>query len=283
MVGGLLRGSAVRVLGDRDLPEVWELIEADPITNVFIASRIEQAGLEARRLGCEVWGYEEEGQLQALCYAGANLVPTAGTTRAAQAFATRARRWGKRCSSIVGPSEIVSPMWRALEDHWGPARSLRMTQPLMALSGPAVIESDPAVRRVRMDELDLLMPASVAMFTEEVGVSPLQADGGALYRARIAELISEGRAYARIEDGVVMFKAEVGAAWRTACQVQGVWVAPHLRGMGIAAPAMASVVALAKKESPVVSLYVNEFNEPARRAYSRVGFTEVGQLSSVLF
>jgi predicted GNAT family acetyltransferase len=283
MVGGLLRGSQVRVLSDRDLPEVWELIEADPVTNVFIAGRIEQVGLEPRRLGCEIWGYEEEGRLQALCYAGANLVPTAGTTRAAQAFATRARRWGKRCSSIVGPSSIVQPMWRALEDHWGPARALRMRQPLMAITGPCAVEPDQAVRRVRMNELDLLMPASVAMFTEEVGVSPLQADGGALYRARIAELISEGRAYARIEDGEVLFKAEVGAAWRTACQVQGVWVAPHLRGQGISIPAMSAVVELARMESDVVSLYVNEFNEPARRAYSRVGFTEVGELASVLF
>ena len=283
MVGGLLRGSAVRVLGDRDLPEVWELIEADPVTNVFIASRIEQVGLEPRRLGCEVWGYEEEGSLAAICYAGANLVPTSGTTRAAQAFATRARRWGKRCSSIVGPSDIVAPMWRALEDHWGPARALRMRQPLLALTGPSAVEPDPGVRRVHIEELDLLMPASVAMFTEEVGVSPLAADGGTLYRARIAELITEGRAYARIEDGEVLFKAEVGAAWRTACQVQGVWVAPHLRGRGLSAPAMAAVSTLARRESSVVSLYVNEFNEPARRAYARVGFTEVGQLSSILF
>jgi predicted GNAT family acetyltransferase len=32
-----------------------------------------------------------------------------------------------------------------------------------------------------------------------------------------------------------------------------------------------------------VSLYVNDFNEPARRAYERVGFREVGTFMSVLF
>ena len=35
--------------------------------------------------------------------------------------------------------------------------------------------------------------------------------------------------------------------------------------------------------APVVSLYVNDFNLPARRAYQRVGFDNVGTFSSVLF
>jgi len=33
----------------------------------------------------------------------------------------------------------------------------------------------------------------------------------------------------------------------------------------------------------VVSLYVNDFNTPARAAYRRVGFAEVGTFMSVLF
>ena len=35
--------------------------------------------------------------------------------------------------------------------------------------------------------------------------------------------------------------------------------------------------------SPVVSLYVNDFNAPARATYLRAGFTEVGEFMSVLF
>src|SRR5205823_1051044 len=84
------------------------------------------------------------------------------------------------------------------------------------------------------DELDILLPASVAMFTEEVGVSPVGADGGRAYRARVNELIAVGRAFARIEDGQVVFKAEIGSVTPLACQVQGVWVRPELRGRGLA-------------------------------------------------
>ena len=127
-------------------------------------------------------------------------------------------------------------------------------------------------------------PASVAMFTEEVGVSPIGPDGGAAYRARVTELVIGGRSFARFEDGTIAFKAEVGAVTPHACQVQGVWVPPGLRGRGYASRGMASVVSIARRTmAPVVSLYVNDFNAPARAAYRTVGFTQVGTFMSVLF
>ena len=135
-----------------------------------------------------------------------------------------------------------------------------------------------------MEDFDLIYPACVAMFTEEVGVSPNGGDGGVLYRARVAELIRAGRSFARIENGQVLFKAEIGAVTPQVCQVQGVWVRPRSRGQGLAAPGMAAVVVEAARSiAPLVSLYVNDFNTPARAAYRRAGFTEVGQLMSVLF
>jgi predicted GNAT family acetyltransferase len=128
------------------------------------------------------------------------------------------------------------------------------------------------------------MPACVAMYTEEVGVSPLGWDGGATYRARVAELIRTGRSYVRVEGGEVVFKAEIGAVSRQACQIQGVWVRPGWRGRGLATGGVAAVVqdALAHV-APVVSLYVNDYNAAARRVYARCGFGQVGTFATVLF
>jgi predicted GNAT family acetyltransferase len=154
----------------------------------------------------------------------------------------------------------------------------------MSLSGPPLVAPDPDVRQVRRDELDVLLPACVAMFTEEVGVSPTALDGGAAYRARVAELIRSGRSFARIEDGRVMFKAEIGSVTPSACQVQGVWVAPELRGRGLSVPGMATVVNESLRDiAPTVSLYVNDYNTPARRAYARCGFQSAGTFATVLF
>ena len=278
------RSDQARLLDDRDRAAALEVCAADPVANVFVESRIRAFGLDAGRLGAQMWGFEQAGRLTSLCYGGANLVPVQAASPAIAAFADRALRQGRRCSSIVGTSTAVSELWGYLRPYWGPARDVRAAQPLMSIDGLSVLAADPAVRRVRLDELDILLPASIAMFTEEVGISPLNGDGGASYRARVTELVRSGRAFARIENGRVIFKAEVGAATPRACQVQGVWVHPDYRGRGLAAPGMAAVVGLARASiSPVVSLYVNDFNAPARATYRRTGFTEVGEFMSVLF
>ncbi len=278
------RSDQARLLDDRDRVAALDVCAADPVANVFVESRIRALGLDPGRLGAQMWGYEQAGRLVSLCYGGANLVPVQAVSPAIAAFADRALRQGRRCSSIVGASASVSELWGFLRPYWGPARDVRAAQPLMAIDGPSPVAPDPFVRRVRLDELDILLPAAIAMFTEEVGISPLMGDGGASYRARVGELVRSGRAFARIEDGRVIFKAEVGAATPRVCQVQGVWVRPEYRGRGLAAPGMAAVVALARQSiSPLVSLYVNDFNAPGRATYKRAGFTEVGEFMSVLF
>lgn len=274
---------AVRLLDDRDLDAALEIVSRDPVANVFVGSRLEAVGADSRRLAAELWGCYDENRLVSLCYSGANLMPVEASPVAAQQFAERARRSGRHCSSIVGPSEAVEVMWSVLFPAWGPARDVRR-QPLMSIDRRPLVDPEPGVRRVRVDELDTLLPACIAMFTEEVGVSPVAADGGALYRARVAELIAEGRAFALIEDGRVRFKAEIGSATTAACQIQGVWTEPALRGNGLGTRGTAAVVNFALDTiAPVVSLYVNDYNLPARRAYETVGFTTVGSFTSVLF
>ncbi|MBI3689058.1 MAG: GNAT family N-acetyltransferase [Actinobacteria bacterium] len=260
-----------------------ELIATDPIVNCFVAGRISAAGLAPRRLGAEVWGYGGS-VLEAACYAGANLVPVGSSPVALRAFAERASRQGRRCSSIVGTRSAVGPLWELLRSHWGPARAIRSRQPLLVTTAEPPVQPDGAVRPVHPSELDILLPACVAMFTEEIGVSPTGADGGVGYRRRVGDLVRQGRVLARIEHGEVVYKAEIGAVGDRTCQIQGVWVSPAQRGRGLGTAGTAAVVSHALRDiAPSVSLYVNDFNASARAAYRRCGFREVGVFSTVLF
>jgi uncharacterized protein len=69
----------------------------------------------------------------------------------------------------------------------------------------------------------------------------------------------------------------------TVGQIQGVWVHPDRRGQGLAAAATAAVVVQLQRMGRIASLYVNAYNQPARAAYRRVGFTQVGSFATVLF
>lgn len=275
--------TGVRVLHEPDLPLLQRLIDRDPVVNLFVDHRAATTRLQARWLGGEVWGYFEDGALVSACHVGANLVPVEATDRAIDAFAYRAESLGRLSSSIVGPRDAVVRLWDHLAPEWGPARSLRLDQPFLEIAGPPAVAPHPALRPALLDEIDILYPAAVAMFTEEVGESP-ELPGRNSYRARVTQLVSRGWAYAIIEDGEVLFKAEVGSATARACQVQGVYVSPEHRGRGLGTAGMAAVVERARREvAPVVSLYVNDYNLAARRVYERVGFVQTATFASVLF
>lgn len=275
--------TGLRLLGPADVPAVLSVLARDHVSNVFVEHRVRSTNLDSRWLGGEVWGYERGRELVAVCHAAANLVPVGAPPTALAAFAARALAAGRSCVSISGPQTLVDELWELLEPRWAPAREVRRRQPYLRIATRPKVAPDPLVRRVRESELDALYPASVAMFTEEVGVSP-ELEGRGLYRARVLQLIRSGLAFARFEGGEVVFKAEIGALTPYACQVQGVWVQPGRRGEGLATAAMAAVVDLALREvAPVVALSVNEHNEAARRVYDRVGFVEHDRFTTVLF
>ena len=146
----------------------------------------------------------------------------------------------------------------------------------------AAIPIDRRVRRVTLDQWDAYTEAAVKMYTEEIGVSPVQGNPAG-YRFYVRQLIASGRAFGIFEGDRVLFKADLGSVSGSVCQVQGVWLEPELRGRGLAAPAMAAVVQLARTVVPTVSLYVNDYNLPARATYAKVGFTQVGEFATVHF
>jgi predicted GNAT family acetyltransferase len=274
----------LRLLGPSDLPAVLRLAGLDPVVNVFADYRSRLTQLDPRWLGGEVWGYEVDGELVSACHSAANLVPVQATQDALVAFSQQALGQPRRCSTIVGPADHVQLLWRLLEQQWSPARDIRWNQPHMEISTAPAVRPDPLVRRSEKADVATLYPACVAMYTEEVGVSPEINGGSDLYRARVSQLVAKGWSFARIEHGRVVFKAEVAAASPYACQVQGVYVDPDRRGEGLAARGMAAVVAIALREiAPVVSLYVNDHNVAARRAYERTGFAQTGTFSTIMF
>jgi len=275
-----------RLVGDRrvsvvrDAAAVWRVLHDDPVGFCMVAARVADHGIDPNSIGGELW--TRRGVEESLCFAGANLIPLRGARADLNAFADEAMSATRRCSSLVGRADLVMPMWERLEPAWGPARDVRDRQPLMALSSHPSCDIDPEVRQVRPEELDAYLVAAVDMFIGEVGVDPRLGDGGRGYRRRVASLIAAGRAWARIDHGEVIFKAEVGSQSPGVGQIQGVWVHPERRGLGLGTAGTATVAAVIVGSGRTASLYVNSFNTVARAAYARIGFAEVGSFATVL-
>lgn len=278
-------GVRVRVLDSADHAAAQRVLAQSPIDNVFVAARVRTSGVDPATLGCPVWGYEVGSQLQALCHAGSNLVPVNAGADAVEAFAEYAGP-RRKCSSIIGPSEAVLDLWRMLGRRWGAAwsdtREVRRHQPVLALDDEPSVEPSPDVEPMTLRHWDPYYQAAVQMYTEEVGISPSHGNPAG-YRYYVRQLINQGRAFGILDRDRVVFKADLGSVSAGVAQVQGVWMDPGWRGRGLAPAAMAAVVQQARRMVPVVSLYVNDYNHPARATYRRVGFRQSGEFATILY
>ena len=280
------RGGRVRAIRPGSVEAALELALTDPVVNALAGARLQESARSAA-LSQEFSLAGEEQSPEGLLWHGVNLSPMSASDRALDDFGRHMTARARRASSVVGDRAAVQRLWEPLAPTWGAdVREYRWRQPLLLAGDPAETPqlAPVGLRPAVPGEEQIVFPAAVAMFREEVGADPIAGDGGRSYRARVGELIRTRRTYVVIEDDEVLFKADVGSLFGPVAQIHGVWVRPDQRGRGLGRSGMAELVRQVRRDhAPRVSLYVNDFNEPARRAYAASGFRQVGELTTILF
>lgn len=276
----------VRVLVHEDTAALRALVARDPVANVFLDALLTAGGsaVPAQRGAVILGFFEHDGaQLAAACWVGSNVVPIGvGAAQSAHFGRWIASHWQPH-ASIFGPAAAVLGIMETLSGAGISAQEVRPNQPLLVIDGPPRMVPNPALKPSTNSRFNEVLAAAAAMFEEEVGYSPFLG-GEENYRRRVAWLINNGHSFSHCEpDGEVVFKADLGAVTPRATQVQGVWMNPSYRGLGLSAGYMAGVVLYAQQLAPVTSLYVNDFNHRARAVYEKVGFEQVGTFATVLF
>lgn len=274
--------SGLKAMGMGDRERVARFLAAHPVENLFLASKVDAFGIDRRRLGI-IHGFERDGELTSLLLDGGTAFIAGFDPEALPAFVDQLGPI-RRCSSILGPAISVLGLFVGLAERyrgsWGGVSNIRKRQPLMLLDHLPEVAPDRRVRQLTLDDYPSYLDASVHMYTEEIGSSPFKYGGG--YERFVKERLKQGDAYGIVDDrGTVIFKADLGPKLGDQAQLQGVWVAPHLRGRGISTPGLSGMFHLAMERFPLISLYVNDFNTPAIKSYQRLGFREVGALATV--
>lgn len=278
-------GCEIRRLQPEDYPAAAAVMACAPVETVLMRGRLESAPSAHQHFLGE---FDPAGELCAVCWNGANIIPwgfdSAGIAALAQSLVSQ----HVFANSLVGAAQQVLPLWKAIQPHFHAPREVREHQLSMVWQGrpePGVVP-DSEVRYATEADFDMVFPASVAMFIEEVGYDP--SAQSASYRQRARELIAQRFTFVRIGSDWrghqrVEFKADIGAFAGEVAQIQGVWVHPELRGRGLAAPAVLAVAEqIQRRLGATVHLYVNDFNAPAVRTYEKAGFTTVGEYATVM-
>ncbi|MDR1450414.1 MAG: GNAT family N-acetyltransferase [Propionibacteriaceae bacterium] len=271
-------------LGPRDLQAALCLAGRRPVENVLVLSKLRGSALDPGLLGHAVFGYGETGQLASLLSVGPSLLPVEADEAALDAFA-RVLGGLRRANSIVGLRPQALGLWRKLANRhpevWGNPQAVRDCQPVFMLDGDPAGPWDPRVGAVGPQAEEAYFEAAVAMYTEEIGSSPLDPSGG--YRRHIGQLLRRGDGYGLVEQGRVLFKTDISVASGSVCQIGGVWLHPDLRGRHLAAPLLAGVIRLVRRRWPICSLYVNDYNATALSLYRRLGFAQINLAATVLW
>lgn len=271
----------LRALHRWDLPELEAFLNRRPVENLFLTSKLAEFGMDRRRLG-RVLAVETEGTYAAVLVDGGTVFVTGHDPGAIPSF-VEAIGPIRRATSILGPSMMALGLYLGLskqfKEGWGVVSNVRETQPLMLLTRPPVCAADERVRRLTIKEYKSYLEASIHMYTEEIGSSPFKYGGG--YETFVKQRLKQGDAWGIVENGEVIFKADIGPKVSNQAQLQGVWVHPELRGQGLAVPALSGMLRSVMATYPLISLYVNDFNTPAIKAYQRLGFETIGSLSTI--
>ena len=251
------------------LEQILSFCAEDPIERVFLED-------VARRGFARFRAVKGDDGLAALCYFGANVVPSG---LGCGAFAGEATLRGTRM--IIGEELAVGDLWDAARSVMPEPREDRPGQPVYVLR-EAPGEGSTGLRAATIEDLDLLLPACAATHEEELGIDPLQRDSDGFQRRTIAQ-IEEGRSWLWAEDGSILFKAEASAWTPSAVQLQQVWVDPDMRRRGYGTRGISDLCRLLLEQVSAVCLFVRPENEAAIRLYESIGMRRVGMYRSVLF
>jgi ribosomal protein S18 acetylase RimI-like enzyme len=257
------------MLVEPTVEQILAFCAEDPIERVFLED-------VARRGFSRFRAVEGENGLAALCFFGANVVPSG---RGCEAFTADAAARGARM--ILGEERAVTDLWSAARSVMPSPREDRPGQPVYVIDQPPSTEST-GLREAMLDDLELLLPACAATHFGELGVDPLERDAAG-FRRRTMTQIEEGRSWLWVEDGTILFKAEASAWTPQAVQLQQVWVDPEARRQSYGTRGLADLCQLLLERTPSVCLFVRSENEAAIRLYEKVGMRQVGSYRSVLF
>ncbi|MEO8435644.1 MAG: GNAT family N-acetyltransferase, partial [Pyrinomonadaceae bacterium] len=127
------------------------------------------------------------------------------------------------------------------------------------------------LRLATQDDLELVAPVHAQMAFEESGVNPLFVDPEGFYR-RCARRIEQQRVWVNVENGELIFKADVISDTPEVVYLEGVYVSPAKRGNGLGARCIRHLTNQLLAHTNSVCLLVNQQNAAAHACYQKAGY-----------
>jgi ribosomal protein S18 acetylase RimI-like enzyme len=271
---------APELLDEGHTDETLSFLAARPLRGLFLRGYIEDNGLASPLNRGDFFGVRNRaGSLEAVGLIGHATMFEASTDDSLAALASVAQQ-DDRMHMVLGPHNEVQRFWKHLSRDGrtprGSCHELLFTRSEMT----PVADQMAAMRRAKVADIDLLIPVHAEMARSESGVNPLDIDGDG-FRRRYQRRIEAEQVWVVIENGQLVFKADVALQTSDAVYLEGVHVAPEARGQGRGRRCLSALTDHLLESVDSVCLLVNENNVAAHKMYRNAGFDFAGYYQSI--
>lgn len=273
---------AVEKLSADKRDEVLSFLAERAVYTVYMAGLIRDNGLVSPLNRGTFYACRDNvtGCLEGVALVGHATLIEARSEEALRAFALIAQN----CSLshlVRGEQHEVEIFWNSYAPHSGrePRRVCR--EMVFEHRGPVKPQRAVAgLRQATLDDLALVMTVNAEMAFEECGVNPLERDALG-FRQRTARRIEQGRVWVWVENGQLVFKADIVSDTPEAVYLEGVYVHPQERRKGYGLRCMAQLCRNLLSRSEAVCLVVNHKQKDAQSFYRKAGYTHISDYDTV--
>jgi len=262
---------AVHPLTNEHELEVLAFLAERPLHTVVMAGHIRDNGIKSLfNRGSFHACRNGEGQLEGVALLGhATLIET--RSEAALAAFARLAQTCPDAYMIMGEQEKVERFWRYYARvNQLPRRVCR--ELLFEQQWP--IEAREPVRDLRLatlTDLEEVMPIQAEMALSESGINPLEADPVG-FRLRCLRRIEQERVWVWVDDGRLIFKADIISDTPQVIYLEGVYVNPQERGKGYGLRCLSQLGQTLLTRAGSLCVLVNDESQSAQLFFERAGF-----------
>jgi uncharacterized protein len=221
----------------------------------------------------------EDGQLEGVALIGHHILFETRSEAVIKAFAEVAQNC-QEAYVLLAEQDKAQSFWNYYADG---GKSLRVLcrERLMEQRWPIEVrESAPELRLATLDELDMVAYAHAQIAFAENGVNPLEKDPEG-FLVRCARRITNGKTWVLVEDGKLIFKADIAADTPDVIYLEGVWVDPQERNKGYGLRCMSQLMRELLYRTKAICLLVNENFQEAQAFYKRAGFQMISRYDTI--
>ena len=270
----------VKRLTAEDEAEVLEFLNERPTLTFGMAGFIRRNGIVSPHNRGKFYACRNEhGELTGVALIGRYILFETRSDAAIEAFAHLAQDC-RNAHMLLGEQGEVEIFWRYYADG-GQSPRLYGREYLFEQRWPVEVKQEVAgLRLATIDDLDLIVPAHAQIAFAESGIDPLQVDPEG-FRKRCARRIEMGQSWVLVENGRLLFKAEVVTDTPETIYLEGIWVDPLERGKGIGSRCMSQLSRSFLLRSSSVCVLVNERFKSAQAFYKKAGFKFISHYDTI--